>query len=178
MRRFRGMFLGPFLLGLPLMILGQTATKKLATNTAAPKHAMVGPGDVKWGPPPEGLFVGQPSVEANGQAEFAVLEGDLSKAGAPYVTRAKCSDGFRFAPHWHPAAENVTVLQGALRLGLGDKWDDAAMHESPAGGFFYMPARVHHFAGCKGDTVLQVHGIGPFQVIYVGAKPAPAKKGK
>jgi hypothetical protein len=41
---------------------------------------------------------------------------------------------------------------------------------------------MHHFAQVKGETIVQVHGIGPFAVNFVNpadaapVPPAPAKK--
>lgn len=51
-------------------------------------------------------------------AQFAVLLGDPSKPGAPYVFRARLPDGYSVAPHWHPMDENVTVIRG-----VSSKWD-------------------------------------------------------
>jgi len=47
--------------------------------------------------------------------------------------------------------------------------------------FIFRPKNMRHFALCKGDTVLQVHGIGPFKIIWlnpaevVPTSPAAAK---
>jgi quercetin dioxygenase-like cupin family protein len=40
-----------------------------------------------------------------------VLEGDPRKPG-PFTMRVSFPDGYRIAPHFHPTAERVTVLQG------------------------------------------------------------------
>jgi quercetin dioxygenase-like cupin family protein len=32
----------------------------------------------------------------------------------------KLPDGYRIAPHWHPQRENVTVITGTLKVGMGD----------------------------------------------------------
>jgi quercetin dioxygenase-like cupin family protein len=32
-------------------------------------------------------------------------------------------DGFKVAPHTHPNRENVTVLAGTLKVGMGDQFD-------------------------------------------------------
>jgi len=50
-------------------------------------------------------------------AKVAVLEGDPAKAG-PFVMRMKFPDGYRVAPHTHPRPERVTVLKGALNIGI------------------------------------------------------------
>ena len=39
-----------------------------------------------------------------------------------------------------------------------------------------MPKEMRHFGQLKGDTIVQVHGIGPFKVIYVNPADDPASK--
>lgn len=39
-----------------------------------------------------------------------------------------------------------------------------------------MPKEMHHFAVTKGATILQVHGIGPFEINYVNPADDPRKK--
>lgn len=38
------------------------------------------------------------------------------------------------------------------------------------GTFATMPKKVNHFVWTKGETVIQVHGIGPYTVNYVNPK--------
>src|SRR5437879_7213440 len=104
------------------LAVGQTSTGKAAAGakksgsaaaaeakTATPKKAIWNPDEIQWGAPPPFL---QP------EAQFAVIEGDPSKAGV-YTIRAKMPDGYKIQPHWHPTAENVTVLSGTLKVGMG-----------------------------------------------------------
>jgi len=109
-------------------------------------------------------------------AMAAVLSGDPSKPGGLYAIRAKMPDGFRVPPHWHPSDENVTVLQGALMIGTGEKFDTGKMEAVPPGGFMRMPKEMRHFAMAKGDTIIQIHGIGPFEITYVNPSDDPRKK--
>jgi len=39
-----------------------------------------------------------------------------------------------------------------------------------------MPAKMHHFAWTKEETVLQVHAAGPWKFNYVNPADAPKKK--
>ena len=128
-------------------------------------HVMVRPDDVKWGPGPPGLPAG---------AKAAVISGDPSKA-VPYVIRAKLPDGYKVPPHWHSTDENVTVIKGTLMMGKGEKFNDDA-EALPAGSFMRMPKERRHFAWAKGETIIQVHGIGPFDITYVNADDDPRKK--
>jgi hypothetical protein len=38
-----------------------------------------------------------------------------------------------------------------------------------------MPKGVRHFAWAKGDTVIQVSGMGPFEINYVNPADDPRK---
>src|SRR5262245_27650951 len=129
-------------------------------------HVRVRPDDVKWGPSPPGLPAG---------AQAAVLMGDPGKAG-PYVIRAKLPDGYKIPPHWHPRAENVTVIRGTFMLGQGDRFSADATEPLPAGSFVSMPPAMRHFAWSKGETVIQVHGMGPFEITYVNPADDPRKR--
>lgn len=134
---------------------------------AAPKHVVVTTGDIKWGPAPEGL---------PGGAQVAILDGDPGKAGVPFVIRAKLPDGYKVMPHFHPTDESITVLSGTFTVGMGDNWTDSSMTSLKAGEFARMSKMMHHYAGSKGETVIQIHGTGPFAITYVNPKDDPRKK--
>jgi oxalate decarboxylase/phosphoglucose isomerase-like protein (cupin superfamily) len=152
-----------------------TSTAGAQTKAPAKTRAAVGnqssmlvePGSEKWGEVPAAALVGTPSVEMGGTLRLAVIQGDPTKAGRTYTLRLSCTDGLKIAPHWHPTTENVTVVKGAAAVGMGSKWDDAALKDVSLGGFFSAGPQMRHFAQCKGDTILQVHGIGPFVVNFV-----------
>jgi quercetin dioxygenase-like cupin family protein len=131
-------------------------------------HVMVRADEVKWGPAPPSLPPG---------AQAALLTGDPTKAGSAYVLRAKLPDGYRVPPHWHPTDENVTVLKGTFLVGKGEKFDPSAMEALPAGSYVRMPKTMRHYAMAKGETILQVHGIGPFDINYVNPADDPRKQG-
>jgi len=139
------------------------------TGKAEQSHTMVTPNDVKWGPAPPALPAG---------AQVAIMDGDPSKAGQGFTIRLKTPDGYKVMPHWHPTDENVTVLEGTFLIGIGDKFDQAAAHEMPAGSFARMPKEVRHYAWAKGETVIQVHGVGPFAINYVNPSDDPRKQAK
>jgi len=44
--------------------------------------------------------------------KMAVINGNPDAPGALYTLRLSFPDGYRFPPHWHPMAENLTVLSG------------------------------------------------------------------
>jgi hypothetical protein len=144
-------------------------TKKPISRTGLAKAVEVetAPDELKWGPAPPSLPPG---------AQLAVLSGDPSKAGGQYTMRAKFPDGYKVPPHWHPTDENVTVIQGTFNLGMGDKLDQSETKALPAGGFAMMPKHMHHFAWATGETIVQIHGTGPFAITYVNPADDPRKK--
>ena len=123
---------------------------------------------ITWGPAPAVFPAG---------AKLAVLQGDPGKAGE-YTVRLDMPDGYKIPPHFHPTAEHVTVIQGNLLIGIGDKLDPAQAKSLPAGGFISAEPNMHHFAIAKGHTVVQVHGGGPFVLTYVNPKDDPSQKPK
>ena len=108
-------------------------------------------------------------------AKMAVLEGDPTKEG-PFVIRVKAPDGYRVAPHSHPKAERLTVISGEFHIGMGDKLDPQKGQLLHAGGFAEAPAKMNHFAWTTNETVVQVHGPGPFAITYVNPADDPSKK--
>ena len=157
-----------FILVLVQTTRAQEAGHQAGGAKAAPaKHVMFTPDQLKWGPAPPSLPPG---------AQMAVLSGDPAVKGQPFVVRAKFSDGYRVPPHWHPTDENVTVLSGTFMMATGDKVDAAAMQPLTAGSYSKISANVHHYAMAKGETTIQVHGIGPFMVTYVNPNDDPRKK--
>jgi hypothetical protein len=154
----------------------QDATKKAAPAAAAkPMATVVASADLKWGPPPEGAMTGTPSVDPGGDLQIAVVMGDPTKAGR-FVLRGKCTDGYKIAPHWHPTTESVTILEGTLALGTGKTFDESKLNALSVGGFASVPPHMAHFAQCKGASIFQVEGNGPFVINFISATPATAKK--
>jgi len=131
---------------------------------------------LKWGPPGADWIQGTPPSEFSEpmRSQFAIVQGDPSKTW-PFVIRIKSPDGEKVPPHWHPQDENLTVLQGSLFLGTGEKFDQNAGHELKAGAFGHMPKKMWHFAWAKGETIVQVHGVGPFKINFVKQEEAAKK---
>ena len=142
------------------------ATLALAQGGAPSTHVMTTPAQLKWGDPPPNLEKG---------ASFAVISGDPS-TGGPYVIRLKMPAGYKVAPHWHPTAENITVISGTFALGMGEKFDPAALKDFGPGSYGLMPAEMRHFAMARTAAIVQVHGIGPFALNYVNPWDDPSKR--
>ncbi len=129
-------------------------------------HQIVQADTVSWGPGPPALPPG---------AQAAILHGDPSKPGL-FVLRLKLPDGYKVPPHWHPSDEHITVFQGTFLVGMGDGFDAGALKPINTGGYAFMPSKTNHFAQAKGETILQVHGMGPFMVTFVNPADDPRPK--
>lgn len=99
--------------------------------------------------------------------KISPIYGDPSVADKPYTLRLLFPDGYRFPPHWHPRAENVTVLEGTFRLAMGEEFDDGALKTYRPGDYLFIAAENAHFGAVKGRTILQLHGTGPFEIHVV-----------
>lgn len=119
--------------------------------------------DLKWGPAPAVFPPG---------AKFAVVQGDPSGTSL-FTVRLSFPNGYRIPAHFHPTDEHVTVISGTLLLGMGDAIDVAHALALPAGGFITAGANMHHWAVARGQTVVQIHAIGPFALTYVNPQDAP-----
>jgi quercetin dioxygenase-like cupin family protein len=126
-------------------------------------HATAAPAAVNWGPVPPFLAPG---------ARFAVMQGDPSQAGV-YTIRLELPAGYVIKPHFHPTEEDVTVLSGTFVAGMGDAVDEQHATVFSPGGFIAIPAEAHHFAVARTNTVVQVHGMGPFAITYLNAADDP-----
>jgi hypothetical protein len=130
-------------------------------------HAIVAlPDQVTWGPGPASLPPG---------AKAAVLEGNPAEPG-PFTMRVLLPDRYRIPPHFHPGIEHVTVVKGTFKVGMGDKFDASAMTVLPTGTFAALQPGTRHFAQADGETILQLHGIGPWGISYVNPADDPRSR--
>jgi uncharacterized RmlC-like cupin family protein len=136
-----------------------------ATAFAQEMRMPINADEVKWGPAPNVLPAG---------AQIAVISGDPSKEGL-YVVRLKMPANYKIAAHNHPTAEYVTVLSGDFHIGMGDKLDAQKGQLLRAGGFAEAPAKMNHYAWVTSETIVQVHGNGPFAITYVDPADDPSK---
>lgn len=122
---------------------------------------------IPYGPAPPFVLPG---------AQLAVLEGNPMAQSGDYTIRLKMPDGYRISPHWHPMRENVTVISGTLKVGMGDHFEEGAMGAFSAGSFAYLDPNMHHYVMASGETVVQVHGMAPVEFDYVDPNDDPRKK--
>jgi len=153
---------------LPFLVvtLFAVAVAVLATQPSQAQNAFT-PDQVKYGPVPPFLPPG---------AQLAVLEGDPMASSGDFTIRLKMPDGYKVAPHTHPHRENVTVLSGTLKVGMGDQFDSSKMMSFGAGSFAYLDPTVHHYAAASGETVIQIHGMSPAKFNYINPGDDPSLK--
>jgi mannose-6-phosphate isomerase-like protein (cupin superfamily) len=140
---------------------------KQKTAAAKPEAVSLNADEIKWGDAPPQFPKG---------AQLAVVHGDPHKKG-PFTLRFKMPDGYKISPHWHTQDENLTVVSGNFLLHMGDTMDSPA-HDLGAGAYHFLPGKMHHAAEAKGETVVQVHGNGPFDIHYLNPADDPSKTAK
>jgi len=128
--------------------LGQAPQTHDVADSKKVEMSLYATAEIQWKDGPASLPPG---------AKVAVLEGDPSKEGF-FTMRLWLPDGFKIQPHWHPKVEHVTVISGTFNVGMG-----------------FWPAEMKHFAWAKGETVLQLHGTGPWMITYVNPSDDPRR---
>jgi quercetin dioxygenase-like cupin family protein len=134
-----------------------------AEETQSADMRLYPPTTIQWKEGPAALPPG---------AKMAVLEGDPTKEG-PFVVRFQFPAGYHVAAHTHPKTERVTVISGILYLAAGEALDRNSAKSLPAGSFGFWPAGMKHTAWSEGETIIQLHGIGPWQINYVNPADDP-----
>jgi mannose-6-phosphate isomerase-like protein (cupin superfamily) len=148
------------------VVLSSVALATFAVQPSLAQNAFT-PDQVKYGPAPPFLSPG---------SQLAVLEGDPMASSGDFTIRLKMPDGYKIAPHTHPHRENVTVLSGTLKVGMGDQFDAGKMMSFGAGSFAYLDPTVHHYAAASGETVIQIHGMSPAKFNYINPADDPSGK--
>lgn len=119
-------------------------------------HLMITPDELEWSD------IGSMAPPA----QIAVIEGDLSEA-EPFTFRLMLPDGYRIDPHVHPAYERVTVISGTLHFAHGESFNEGETMALPEGGVAIMPPGAPMFGYAEGDTIIQLHGEGPWGIEYI-----------
>lgn len=107
-------------------------------------------------------------------AKIAVIEGPLNKP-VPFTFRLALPANSKIAPHTHPAYERVTVLSGTFYFTPGDRYDPAQTKALGPGSVAIMPPGTPMFGYTKEETVIQLHGVGPWGISYLDPADDPRK---
>ena len=154
-------------LALIALVCGAGQLFKVAAHAGTHAHNAFTPDTIPWGPAPPFIRPG---------AQLAVLDGDPTASTGDYTVRLKMPDGYQISPHWHPLRENVTVISGTFKVGMGDQFDTKKMAAFTAGSFAYLDPEMHHYAMACGQVIVQVHGKSPLQFNYVNPDDDPSRK--
>jgi len=147
------------------VVLGLGAMLALAPSLQAGElhHKVVPADEIAWGPAPPSLPRG---------AQVAVLLGNPGEEG-PFVLRLKFPAGYVIPPHRHSKDEFLTVIVGQFAEASGETLDRTASPFLSSASFVYLPAGMPHYAWVEAETVVQINGVGPFDVTYIDPKDDP-----
>ena len=67
-------------------------------------------------------------------------------------------------------------LKGTFFAGMGEQFSEANLKAFPRDAFASIPANHAHYAMARGQTIVQVHGLGPFVLTYVNPADDPTRK--
>lgn len=148
--------------GMVSIAIALTATVAVVAQVS---HAPVNADNLQWGPAPPVLPPG---------AQMSVLEGNPGAKGA-VTLRLKLPANYDIPPHWHSMDERVTIISGALRVGMGDAIDRHHSETLAPGGFVSLPAKMHHYAWTTTPTIVQINLDGPFDIFYLNAADDPQR---
>ena len=126
-------------------------------------HQMTASEELKWAP-----------LSAMPGAQIAIIQGPMNEE-KPFIIRIKFPAGAKVPAHSHSAIEHATVLSGVLNMGTGDKLDTSKTRPLGPGSVSIMQVGTNHFAWFGEETVLQVHGVGPWTVTYVNPADDPRR---
>lgn len=137
-----------------------------AAHPETTDHLMILPREMKWADAPPSLPPG---------AKVALMEGDPTQKG-PFTMRLQLPANYRIPAHHHPTDEHVTVISGSLYMGLGDRLDTTKGRALTPGSFALMKTGIRHFAYTRKPAVIQLHGVGPWGIVYVDPKEDPRNR--
>ena len=151
------------------MLVGCRTSPAPAEGTPDAAHgAMAGASGVTRADGGKGLLEHRivPLKPMTGDVEL--LYGDPDVAGQPFVMRIRELPGAKVPPHSHLVDEHITVVQGTWYFALGNEFRREALQELKAGSYAFAPKGSTMFAFSPDGAVVQVHGVGPFQIHWKG----------
>ena len=125
------------------------------------------PDSIEWSPAPKGMPVGYQQVLIVGNP----------RAVEQFTFRANIRANWRAMPHFHPADEHITVLEGCCFVGIGSQYDEEAALVVPAGAFVMLKAGTHHHFFTEAERLIQVHALGPQRITSVNPSDDPRNAG-
>ena len=77
--------------------------------------------------------------------------------------------------HVFAKAGVINPEQGEIAI-MGDKLDREHSMAFVTGAFVVMPAKHHHFAWTREETMVEIHSNNPFDIVYVNAADDPRQR--
>jgi quercetin dioxygenase-like cupin family protein len=145
------------------LLLWQTHQIYSQTPHASQGHSFYDAENIQWKEGPKSLPPG---------AMMAVIDGD-PKVEGPFTMRLKFPAGYSIMPHTHPADEHITVIEGNIMMGMGQTFDEKKVKNIGKGGFVVMNNGTQHYLLTKKESIIQLHGIGPWGINYLNPKDDP-----
>lgn len=120
---------------------------------------------IKWGAAPPGLPAG---------AKATLLQGNPNGTGR-YVIRLQFPSNYKVPFHAHTNAMDVTVVSGTLYVASSQTYDKKKAFAIKPGDFYHLPPQASQLLFTKGETVVEIHGDGPYDLKYANAADDPLK---
>jgi quercetin dioxygenase-like cupin family protein len=85
-----------------------------------------------------------------------------------FVERSWFPSGYKGMPHVHNRDLYVTILEGSVYFGTGNKLDTVMNSKQYGpGSFWVIPADQPHYEWFSEDCMMQIEGMGPNETYYV-----------
>jgi hypothetical protein len=144
------------------LVFGLCAVSFSETPYQGDGHLFVKASELEWNP-----IASMPAG-----AKMALIEGDLSME-EPFTFRLKLPADYQVAPHVHPAYERVTVLSGTFHFAHGEEFDRDTTQALKPGDMAIMAPGEPMFGYTEEETVIQLHGTGPWGIEYINPEDDP-----
>lgn len=152
-------------IGAALMACSNRNEPPASAFTKTEGQLLVRSKSIKWSPAPANLPAG---------AKIALLQGSPNEAGR-YVIRVQLPANYKIPFHWVSNAMDVTVVSGALYVASTQSFDKKKAFAIKPGDFYHLPARASQLVFTKSETVLEIHGEGPYVLAYSSPADDPLK---
>ena len=128
-------------------------------------HIMLDPRELEW----------QDIASMAPPAQIALIEGDPGSEG-PFTFRLRLPPDYRIEPHVHPEYERVTVISGELHFAHGETFDRDQTRPLGTGAVAIMPPGEPMFGYTERETIIQLHGNGPWGIEYINPEDDPRQQ--
>lgn len=152
-------------IGVSLFACSNRDEPPATTFTKTEGQLLVRAKSIRWSAAPAGLPQG---------AKAALLQGNPNASGR-YVIRMQLPANYKIPFHVHSNAMDVTVVSGTLYVANTQTFEKKKAFAIKPGDFYHLPALASQFVFTKDETVLEIHGDGPYDLKYANAADDPLK---